>query len=184
VGFLGHSWRKALASYGSKALGWTDDDAKLILDHLEGHEPNDVTAQFYNSNPAILRKRRMMTEWQTFLDRCEAEAIAADPVLKDPQRLGELCYIHYYGEKSHAYVGNVARRKGRPLPWSKVERLIRNGAVIETSPSGGRSVCRPEPDLCRIRHIDDVCGLYATSPAGHIWPICQFWAVRDPTPLE
>lgn len=102
------------------------------MDHLEGHEPNDVTAQFYNSNPAILRKRRMMAEWQSFLDRCEAEAIAAYPALRDPVRLGELVYIHENGEKLHAHVLDLARRRGRPLPWSKIERLIRNGAVIES----------------------------------------------------
>jgi hypothetical protein len=121
VGFLGHSWPKTIASYGPKDLGWTDDDAKLIVDYLEGHAPNDGTAQFYNSNPAIRRKAKDADRVAGDPRRGARPRIAADPALKDPQRLGELVYIHQNGQKRYEHIVDLARRKGRPLPWSKVE---------------------------------------------------------------
>jgi DNA topoisomerase-3 len=37
------------------------------LDHLEGTESDDVTGQFYSTNPAIARKRRMISAWCAWL---------------------------------------------------------------------------------------------------------------------
>jgi hypothetical protein len=62
VGFSPHGARAALASYGSEHLGWAKDEDKIILDHMEGFDPGDVTAQHYNSAPQIVRKRQMMRQ--------------------------------------------------------------------------------------------------------------------------
>ena len=51
-------------------LGWHPNDAAVILDHLEGFDPGDVTAQFYNMDPAILKKRTMMKQWIGWLAAC------------------------------------------------------------------------------------------------------------------
>lgn len=48
--------RYALAEYGERDLGFSKSEAKLFLDHLEGTESDDVTGQFYSTNPAIARK--------------------------------------------------------------------------------------------------------------------------------
>ena len=62
----------AIATYGPAELGWAPEDATLLLDHLEGFDPGDVTAQHYNTDTALQRKRRMMRDWIGFLDACEA----------------------------------------------------------------------------------------------------------------
>jgi hypothetical protein len=78
-----HVFRRAAASYGPPELGWDDRDSKLILDHMEGHDSGDVTAQHYNSDPALLKKRAMMKQWIGWLEQQEAAAVAADPTLLD-----------------------------------------------------------------------------------------------------
>jgi predicted secreted protein len=61
IGFSPQCVRYALAEYGEHDLGFSKSEAKLILDHLEGTESDDVTGQFYSTNPAIARKRQMMS---------------------------------------------------------------------------------------------------------------------------
>ena len=79
VGFSAHGFRAALATYGPQDLGWPPADAKVILDHMEGFDAADVTAQHYNTDPAIAKKRAMMKAWVSWLEAQEAKAIAADP---------------------------------------------------------------------------------------------------------
>jgi hypothetical protein len=73
-----HRIRDARASYGPERLGWAKNDTNTVLDHLERFDPDDVTAQHYNTSPMLVRKREMMRQWLAFLDACEAEARAAD----------------------------------------------------------------------------------------------------------
>jgi hypothetical protein len=85
-----HDVRYAMASYGPPDLGWQKDDAAIILDHLEGFDPGDVTAQFYDMDPAMVKKRKMMNEWIGWLEKQESAAIAADPMLKDHSVIAKL----------------------------------------------------------------------------------------------
>ena len=77
--------RYAFSTYGERDLGFRKSEAKIILDHLEGTEPDDVTGKFYSSDPAIRRKREMITLWAGWLVECCAKAIAADPLLSEPR---------------------------------------------------------------------------------------------------
>jgi hypothetical protein len=63
VSFSPHGARYAFATYGERDLGFKPGEGGIILDHLEGVEPNDVTGQFYSSDPQIARKRQMMRAW-------------------------------------------------------------------------------------------------------------------------
>ncbi|QUS40602.1 hypothetical protein RPMA_18470 [Tardiphaga alba] len=83
VSFSPHGARYAFASYGERDLGFKPSEGKLILDHLEGTEPNDVTGLFYSSDPGIERKRRMMKDWTDWCDEWSAKAIAQDRALLD-----------------------------------------------------------------------------------------------------
>jgi hypothetical protein len=112
----GHPVRAALASYGPEHLGWGQHDSKLILDHLEGFDPGDVTAQHYNTDPQILKKRQMMKAWTDWLDKLAAEAIAADPLLKDREAMREVIYRRRYGDD--AWQAAIRNARGLPLPWS------------------------------------------------------------------
>jgi hypothetical protein len=119
AGYSPHAIRRAFATYGTAELGWMDDDPKLILDHLEGHDPGDVTAQHYNLNPAFTRKRAMMRAWISFLDTCEAEAVAADPTLADPTAQRELIYRRRYGDEAwRNAIKRAEKRLDGRLPWS------------------------------------------------------------------
>src|SRR5664279_973828 len=68
VGFSAHGFRAALATYGPQDLGWAPADSKIILDHMEGFDPADVTAQHYNTDPEIAKKRAMMRAWTDWLE--------------------------------------------------------------------------------------------------------------------
>ncbi len=100
VSFSAHGFRAALATYGSEDLGWAPADAKLILDHMEGFEAGDVTAQHYNTDPAIAKKRAMMAAWATWLEQRADDAIAADPTLLDREAVGEQVYRIRYGDEA------------------------------------------------------------------------------------
>lgn len=82
-----HEVRYAFATYGERDLAFRPGEGGVILDHMEGTEPDNVTSQFYSSDPQVRRKREMMRAW---IDRCEewAEmAVKADPSLKDSDGL-------------------------------------------------------------------------------------------------
>lgn len=98
VAFSSHGYRAALATYGPQDLGWAQNDAKLILDHMEGFDPGDVTAQHYNTDPQIVKKRTMMTAWVGWLEHQAAAAIAADPILRDREAVSEQVYRIRYGD--------------------------------------------------------------------------------------
>jgi integrase len=116
VSFSAHGFRAALATYGSQDLGWEPAAAKLILDHMEGFDAADVTAQHYNTDPAIAKKRTMMVTWTAWLeDRC-AEAIGADPALLDREAVGEQVYRIRYGDE--AWQAACGRKK---KPWQQEE---------------------------------------------------------------
>jgi hypothetical protein len=67
----------------------------------------------------------MLAEWLSFLDRCEAEAIAANPELGDVERIGELFFIQRNGDVAHQRALRLAaKRKDGKLPWSGIERLV------------------------------------------------------------
>jgi integrase len=88
VGFSPHGARYAFATYGERDLGFKPGEGKLILDHMEGVEPNDVTGQFYSSDPAIARKRQMMRAWTEWCDGWTAKAVAEDRILLDCKTMG------------------------------------------------------------------------------------------------
>jgi hypothetical protein len=41
-------------------MDFARSEAKIILDHFEGIEPDDVTGRFYSADPAINRKCEIM----------------------------------------------------------------------------------------------------------------------------
>jgi hypothetical protein len=112
VGFATHAFRSALATYGPQDLGWVRSDPKLILDHLEGFDSGDVTAQHYNTDPELRKKREMMRAWITWLEAQEREAVAADPALLDYEAIGEQVYRIRYGDDAWK-----AALKRRLKPW-------------------------------------------------------------------
>jgi hypothetical protein len=92
-----HAMRRAIASYGKLIGGFADGEVKMLLDHLEG-EGDDVTRGHYDLDPRLDRKVEMMTWWTGWLDELCAEAIAADPMLSDPEALKVAIYIERYGQ--------------------------------------------------------------------------------------
>jgi hypothetical protein len=92
INFSPQCVRYALAEYGERDLGFSKSEAKLILDHLEGTESDDVTGQFYSTNPAIARKRQMMSAWCAWLDKWAERAIKEDPRLLNHDWLCESIY--------------------------------------------------------------------------------------------
>jgi hypothetical protein len=102
VNFSPQFVRYAFSTYGERDLGFRKSEAKVILDHMEGTEPDDVTGKFYSSDPAIRRKREMMTLWAGWLDEWCAKAIAADPVLSDREALVEAIYRERYTKEQLA----------------------------------------------------------------------------------
>lgn len=85
VSFSPHGARYAFATYGERDLGFKAGEAGIILDHMEGVEPTDVTGQFYSSDPQIGRKREMMRAWTRWCDDWTEQAIKADGALKDAE---------------------------------------------------------------------------------------------------
>jgi hypothetical protein len=100
IDFSTHGGRYAFETHGEAQLGFQKSEGKIILDHMEGVEPDDVTGLYYSSDPAIARKREMMTAWVNFLDRCAAEAIAADPLLLNTEHLQEAVFMQKYCQKN------------------------------------------------------------------------------------
>lgn len=123
VGFSPHQWRAAFATYGSMHLGWAKGDEKIILDHLEGYDSDDVTGQHYNTDPRMAKKRAMMTAWVAFLDKCAANAVAADPTLKDIEAVREAIYKKRYKEAGWKRAIERCTKRGLPLPWSGREEM-------------------------------------------------------------
>src|ERR1035437_1063797 len=114
--------RYAFSTYGERDLGFRKSEAKVILDHMEGTEPDDVTGKFYSSDPAIRRKREMMTLWAGWLDEWCAKAIAADPMLSDREALIEAIYRERYTEEQLARRITYRSRRDRPL-WNHLRRV-------------------------------------------------------------
>jgi hypothetical protein len=83
VSWSPHGARYAFATYGEGQLGFAQGEASLILDHLEGTEPDNVTSQFYSSDPQIGRKRAMMRAWVDWCEAQMAEALKTDKALLD-----------------------------------------------------------------------------------------------------
>ena len=115
IGFSPQCVRYALAEYGERDLGFSKSEAKLILDHLEGTESDDVTGQFYSTNPAIARKRQMMSAWCAWLDDWAERAIKKDPRLLDHDWLCESIYRNRYGEERLRRRITLRKKQGTPL---------------------------------------------------------------------
>jgi len=122
VDFSPHFVRYAFSTYGERDLGFHKSEAKVILDHMEGTEPDDVTGKFYSSDPAIRRKREMMMLWAGWLDDWCAKAIAADPMLSDREALVEAIYRERYSEEQLARRIAYRSRRDRPL-WNHLRRI-------------------------------------------------------------
>jgi hypothetical protein len=93
-----HGGRYAFSTYGPRDLGFGRGEAKLILDHAEGVEPDDVTGNYYAFDPAIARKREMMARWISWLEHWCAEAIRRDGLLTDYDALSRALFKARYGE--------------------------------------------------------------------------------------
>ncbi|CUT11450.1 FIG01005984 hypothetical protein [Bradyrhizobium sp.] len=83
ISFAPHRVRYAFATYGERDRGFKPGEAALILDHMGGVEPKDVTGQFYSSDPQIGRKREMMRPWVQWCETWAQRAIEPDPMLLD-----------------------------------------------------------------------------------------------------
>jgi hypothetical protein len=125
-----HPCRYALGSYGPRDLGFGASEAELIIDHLEGVDPKDVTGSFYNLDPAIKRKREMLLSWTSWLEEWAARAIDADPLLLDREYLIEGIYRRRNGDEKLA--ARIAYRAARGMPlWPGME----SESVAEASES-------------------------------------------------
>lgn len=109
-----HALRRAFGSYGSMFGGFKKDEAKMVLDHLEG-EGDDVTRGYYDLDPRIGRKLEMMHWWTAWCDEQCALAIAADPALRDPEALRQACYIQRYGQEAWNAKIKKTHDTGAPL---------------------------------------------------------------------
>jgi hypothetical protein len=114
VGFSPHGARYAFSTYGERDLGFAKSEAKLVLDHMEGTDPKDVTGNFYSSDPAIQRKREMLTLWTAWLDKWAAIAISEDKMLLDRSYLMEAIYRKKYGDE--ALAKRIKHRESRGWP--------------------------------------------------------------------
>lgn len=99
VEFSTHGGRYAFSTYGPRDLGFAVGEGKLILDHLEGIEPTDVTGQFYSSDPQIKRKRAMMKAWTEWCEHWTAKAIEKDAALKNAELMGKTIRAERYKHK-------------------------------------------------------------------------------------
>jgi hypothetical protein len=119
VNFSPHGARYALATYGERDLGFKPGEAKLILDHMEGVEPTDVTGQFYSSDPGVARKREMMRAWTNWCDAWADKALAADPLLLDRAFMLESIFRNRYGDQRFERRSESRSKRGLPL-WDPV----------------------------------------------------------------
>jgi glutathione S-transferase len=94
-----HGGRYAFSTYGPRDLGFARSEAKIILDHIEGIEPDDVTGRFYSADPAVGRKRQMMEKWIAWLEHWCAEAIRKDGILTDSEALAKVIFKSRYGDE-------------------------------------------------------------------------------------
>ena len=146
VEFSSHGLRAALATYGPEDLGWLAADAKLILDHLEGFDAGDVTAQHYNTHPELVKKRAMMKRLGGMAGRAGSQGRRRRPYparprghrragLSDPLRRGclEAC-----GRAQEEAVAGESRRKSSRKP-------------LNSQPSSGGNTCDGIPALIRKR---------------------------------
>ncbi|MBY0253640.1 MAG: integrase arm-type DNA-binding domain-containing protein [Methylobacterium organophilum] len=94
-----HGVRRAFLTYGKKHLGFTRDDAKLVLDHNEGR-PSDATAA-YDWDEEMNRKLTVLARWGEWLDGLRDAALAADPMLRkeNKEQLAERIRRNRYREK-------------------------------------------------------------------------------------
>ncbi|UVO31460.1 Arm DNA-binding domain-containing protein [Bradyrhizobium arachidis] len=99
VSFSTHGGRYAFTTHGERDLGFAQAEGKLILDHLEGVEPTDVTGQFYSSDPQISRKRAMMKAWTAWCDEWTAKAIKDDRTLLNADLIGRTIRDERYKHK-------------------------------------------------------------------------------------
>lgn len=66
--FTLHDFRRAFRTHLSMHLGFTNADAKLILDHTEG-KGGDVTEEHYSLDESLPHKREIMEAWAAFLQK-------------------------------------------------------------------------------------------------------------------
>ena len=76
-----------------------------------------MTAQHYNSNPELVKKRAMMRDWVSWLEKQETKAVAADPTLLDREAIGEQVYRISYGDD--AWKRACERKK---KPWQRIDK--------------------------------------------------------------
>jgi hypothetical protein len=117
VNWSPHGGRYAFTDYGERDLGFSraTSESKIILDHTEGVEPNNVTGRFYRSDPAIARKREMMQLWVDWLDKWASIAIEDDPRLLDRDWLRAEIFKARNGEERFARRVALRNAKGIPL---------------------------------------------------------------------
>ena len=65
--FTPHDFRRAFRTHLSMHLGFTNADAKLILDHTEG-KAGDVTEDHYSLDESLPRKKKIMDAWVKYLN--------------------------------------------------------------------------------------------------------------------
>ena len=103
-----------MGTYGPRDLGFGPSEAELVIDHLEGVDPKDVTGSFYNLDASIRRKREMCLAWVDWLEKWAVRAIDADPMLLDREHLIEGIFRKRNGDA--ALARRIANRKARGLP--------------------------------------------------------------------
>jgi hypothetical protein len=81
-----HDVRRAFFTYGKDFLGFVDGEPEIILDHAEGRA-DTVGGRHYDRRTHLARKVEMMKAWNEWIDKLAVEAIRADPLLRDRDKL-------------------------------------------------------------------------------------------------
>jgi hypothetical protein len=64
----------AFPTYGPRGMDFARGEAKIILDHFEGIDPDDVTGRFYSADPAINRKCEIIEKRIAWLEHWCAQS--------------------------------------------------------------------------------------------------------------
>jgi hypothetical protein len=127
-----HGVRYAFTDYGERDLGFSrpSSEAALILDHAERVEPDNVTARFYRSDPAIARKREMMRLWVDWLDGWATKAIQEDARYADRDWLRAEIFRARNGEQRLAARIADRRVKGASHVADRLKPTYRKSALV------------------------------------------------------
>jgi integrase len=73
-----HDLRRAITTHGQEDLGFTLAEVKLVLDHNEGHDSDDVTESAYSRARRLSKKAAVLDPWREHVEAAAALAVLPD----------------------------------------------------------------------------------------------------------